>query len=226
VVAPAASGPTVTVNLRFRRTLAEVVEELAVAHDMTVAVTINASQNLEFTVTPAPTRTNAPIGPDIGIVDGWEASASAPEATTMICGGQGELTARTFSLRSLAADARWPWRVEGYNEHTEATSQAQLDDACDRELAERVGQVSFKIDAAAYESDTVRFGRDFFLGDIVPLRMGGTETLTRVTEAETRIDADGVTRTLTIGVPPAAGVAMAVAESRRANRQARNQQGA
>lgn len=221
---PSATGPTVTAKLRFRETLAETVADLATVHNHTVAVTLGGS-GLEFDVWQALTRTNAPIGPDVGEVEGWVAGATAPASTHIIAGGQGELTARTFSSRSKAASARWPWRIETYVEHTEIDNQTDLDTAADGHLEELAEQATFTADVAAYETSTIRFGRDFFLGDLVPLRIAGTETNVRVMRVDTTVT-DTVERRLTIGIPAAAGIARAITQAQQADRLARRQRGA
>ncbi len=225
VLHPIPSGPTVTHKLRFRETLAELVERVATVHGYTVDVTLSTSNVLEFRVWAAPTRTEVAIGPEIAGVLGWASTARAPEATHMITGGQGELTARTFSSRTLAAGARWPWRIEDYTEHTEIDNLTDLNAAADDELAERAEQVTFTVDVQSLETDVIRFGRDFTVGDYVPLRHAGTVQTVRIMQAETVVR-DTVERTLTVGVPRPRDIALAVARADRADRTARRQRGA
>lgn len=220
---PSPSGSSITVKLRFRQTLGELVHELAIAHDVTVSVTLGAT-GLEFDATPAPTQQN-PIGPEMGGLVGWEAGAQAPEANIMICGGQGELTARTFTLRQKATAPRWPWRIESYVEHTEIDNQTDLERAADGHLEEFKEQVFYSADVTAYESDSVRYGRDFMLGDKVPIRINNDETITRVFEEMTNLTGSEKTRKLTVGLPASAGIQLAVGKAKAADIVARRQQG-
>lgn len=224
VTAGTPAGPTITVKLRFRQTLGELVHNLCVAYGLACAVTLEGG-GLVFRVWESSTKTDAPVGPDIGGgLTGYQGALIAPTATDVVAGGQGELTARTFAQSTVTPPTRWPWRIETYIEHTEIDNATDLQDAADEQITEQAEQVAFTADIAAYESDTVKFGRDFGLGDKIPLRLGGTETIGQVTAVELTV-ADTLTRKLTVGFPPVKGLVAAITQSRLADQTARRQRG-
>lgn len=221
---PTPSGPTINYRARLRQTLGEAVAELAIAYGYTMSVTLTAT-GLEFDVTAAATRPNAVVGPEVTGLDAYQAGGRAPEADTVLAGGQGELVGRTFSLRTRTVPNRWPWRIEQYVEHTEIGNAADLAEAADRHLEEWAEQSTFTADLAALRTDTVRFGRDYQLGDYIPLRIAGVEQTVRVMSFVLNVT-DQIERSITVGIPRPRDIAYAIRQATGADRTARRLRGA
>ena len=218
---PTPAGPTINLAVRFKKTLAEKVESLAVEHGLVVNVYHDPATGLRFSVKVAEAKPRVIVGPDVGNVDRYSYGWSRPEATHVIAGGQGELTARTFATAELL-NPRWPMRREQFIEHTEIDNAADLEDAAEEHLVSVAGGNWFSVDVAAASTSRQQFGRDFDLGDTITLRVAETDAPLQVTAVKTIVDQDGTRREMTVGLPPADGDKLAISAARTADVRARS----
>jgi hypothetical protein len=117
-----------------------------------------------------------------GAIRNWSLSRTAPDATRVVVGGQGDGTARTFRARTDAtAETAWGRIVEGYTEATDVTTTALLDARGDAALVENAAKSGLSLELA--DTPGLRLFRDFMVGDVVTLLVAGIPITDTVREA-------------------------------------------
>lgn len=157
-----------------------------------------------------------------GQLIGQKVAISAPGVTRVVVAGQNEGTKRTFVYRdttdSLAAEAAWGRRIERFIDQRQTDDLTELADAGDEALEEG-GFSGLAVQAVPTEDSTMRFGVDWFLGDIVGVVVDGTEYQSIVTGMVLQANSDGFRVGTLIGDPTKFDAAT---EFVKANKEVRN----
>lgn len=157
-----------------------------------------------------------------GQLIGQKVAISAPGVTRVVVAGQNEGTKRTFVYRdttdSLAAEAAWGRRIERFIDQRQTDDLTELADAGDEALEEG-GFSGLAVQAMPTEDSEMRFGVDWFLGDIVGVVVDGTEYQSIVTGMVLQANSDGFRVGTLIGDPTKFDAAT---EFVKANKEVRN----
>lgn len=128
----------------------------------------------------------------------------APGKTRAIVAGQGEAVERLFLERtnteSLNAETLWSRRIEVFQDARQAESTDELAQAGDESLAED-GKTVVSLEVTPSDDIQMRYGRDWFLGDVVTVVSGLIETTATVTEVGISVKPDGVRVGALVGDP-------------------------
>lgn len=131
-----------------------------------------------------------------GAVESYEYSLSAPTVTDVLVAGQGEGTART--LRHVSGNSNaWGVRALVFQDRRDTDEAAELDQA-GRETLED-GQESASIALDLIDLPSLRFGRDFLLGDTITVQVDAGTITDVVQSAEITWGADGRSVKLQVG---------------------------
>lgn len=121
------------------------------------------------------------------------------DMTAVVVGGQGEGSARAIVTRPASLptglDSREGW-VDARNQKTTAEYQ-QLGDAA---LALATRQRT-SVDAIVLQSNALRYGRDYFFGDLVSVYTGATTVTRKIATIELKLTADGA-EAINVGLIP------------------------
>lgn len=90
----------------------------------------------------------------------------APTVTAAMVGGQGEGTARTIREVVSFSATTW-WRLEQFVDQRQTNVTAELDAAGSEAVA--TGGETAKLTTITVDTPDIQFGRDFYLGDLVPV---------------------------------------------------------
>lgn len=196
-------GVTVTGSARFE-TLQDLLTGLADVSGLGFTVE-QAGTGLEFQVF-APVDRSADVRLDLynGRLTRSEYSYSQPLATRTIVGGEGDAEARVFiersSAESLDAENVWGRRIEVFTDARSTADTAELEQAGDEVLA-KDGKSQVAVSISPSDDQTMLFGVDWNLGDLVSAVIGPIEVVSTVTEVGLLVSADGVRIGATIGEP-------------------------
>jgi len=199
-------GASVTASARFDN-LYELLQSLANASTLAGQPlgfdVIQNGNNLVFDVF-APTDRTKTIRLDIENNQLTETiySVGQPKLTRAIVGGQGDLAARTFiersSTTSLAAETAWGRRIEQFIDGRSSNDIAALATDGDDHLATD-GTAQITASVKPTDDSTMRFGKDWFLGDLVSIVVNDFELAAVVSEMGISVQADGVYLQATVG---------------------------
>ena len=178
-------GKEVSVETRLKPLLA-VCQDLATAGDV-VFEAVPLKKGYVIRVRKPTVRARSVVfTPQGGEVLGWELTHSAPTATTVVVGGQGEGANRTLESRTRANT--WGRRIEVFKDRRDTDEAADLEKAANEELTKGEAQQTLKLEFR--ETDRLKFGRDFQLGDLVTAVLApGLRATLPVTQA--KIEWDG-----------------------------------
>lgn len=128
-----------------------------------------------------------------GALKGWTYSVRAPQANVAIAGGRGELADRL--IRQDTVDDGFG-RIETWLDRNNAGEDGDLAGqtaALDDEIADALleGQAAVDLDLEPFDTDAVRWGRDYNLGDWVRVRVEGEWQWRQVRGLEIRVDVSG-----------------------------------
>lgn len=129
-----------------------------------------------------------------GSLKGYGYELAIPEVTWAIAGGRGQLEARTIRQDSDGVDA-WG-RIERFLDQNNAGDEddpGSEADELDAAIADtlREGQGAIDMDLEPVDTEAVRWGRDYSLGDRVKVRIDGETVWRQVREVEVTVDAQG-----------------------------------
>jgi hypothetical protein len=131
-----------------------------------------------------------------------EYSYQAPQATRAIVGGAGESVERLFKEESnslsLAAESVWGRRIERFVDARDAQNDDILTQR-GQELLIDNGKTIVNLSVTPTDTDTMRYGFDWDLGDIVTVVVADLEEIAVVTEVGIGISFDGVRIVATVG---------------------------
>lgn len=191
-------GSTVSYSARFDPLL-DVVRSCAAASSPQLGVRVEhdvAAGDLVFDVyTPQDRSATVRFSRGRRNLRGYSVQRSMPTATHVVVGGGGEGIDRLFIERKdSAAAAEWYRVVRVFVDQRQTEDVAELEAAGDEELQR--GRRSGALSATAVDTPSLRFGRDFGLGDWVAVELEhGVEIVDRVTAVTIRVDENGVAPT-------------------------------
>jgi hypothetical protein len=126
--------------------------------------------------------------------------ARADERTVAIVGGQGEGTSRATSIRTGTNYNAGTNNVEFFRDARNESTAEGLNSAGDAGLDEARARATFTFDLI--QTPALRYGAEFFLGDLVTARYRGYETTVKVKGVTVSVSPDG-TESMTFEVEEA-----------------------
>lgn len=156
-------------------------------------VQVGLGLEVQFYVPADRTRT-AVFSFGLGNLAGYEYEQTDPTATYAYVAGQGEGTARTI-VEGGAAGA--PYRAEVFKDQRDTNEQAALEQSRTETLAEGAGTTALAI--SPIDTQSVRFGRDYGLGDRVSVVLDTGTVQDVVREVKVTLGPDGETLTPVVG---------------------------
>ena len=192
-------GATVTGRARMQ-TVLEVVAPLADAGGIGLRLRQSGAGIVFDCYTPAtvPVR----LSEKLSNLRDWEYEASAPAATRMVGGGQGEGTARVFRARTTGvAQDETDWGIiEAFVDARDVSNTTELDARIDAKLLEAAPLAGFAV--TPRETAAMRFGTDYNLGDKVRVEVADGVTVDDVIREVTLDDTrDGPSVVPIVGSP-------------------------
>lgn len=194
--ADAGVGSTVTWGTRFQP-LADDLRAIAVAGGGLGFRTRQLGSQILFDVyAPADMTGDIRFSRGLGNLRSASLTVTAPKTTAALVAGQGEGTDRTIWERTTAS--AWG-RFETFLDQRSTDDTTELQQAGDEALAE--GGEAVRLQTVTVDTDDVRYGRDYQLGDQVSIEVWpGREIADIVREAHlTATPEDGVQVTVTVG---------------------------
>ncbi len=132
---------------------------------------------------------------------GWDITQSCSDGNAVLgAGGEGATRKHRERVNSDSV-ARWGRRVELFLDERQTTDEDELTSALESAAADHpdVSDLSLNV----LDTAQMQFGRDFFLGDIVGVRIGADQMALPVEEAQITVAANGEQRrTVTLGALP------------------------
>jgi hypothetical protein len=202
VVDEAAVGSQGEVKTRFKSLLDEAA---TVANLGKVRMVCHYQQDrkIHFTVEAITDRTRSMVfRQETGTLGEWTVSLTAPETTTFVLGGKGDLRERLVAEYAIPDEDTWGWRSETFKDQTDAEDRAALDKAGAKETELMAGSasVNMTVNERPNENGTAKvYGRDYRIGDIVTARLGGATYTDQIQQAEIAWDEKGRSTKLTVG---------------------------
>lgn len=184
-----ARGTSVRGRARFP-VLLELLDELAAAGgDLGFAV-VQVGTGLQFQVTVPQDRTRTAVfSEELGNLGGYELTLTAAVGDYVIAAGGGEGTARTFVERGTASANDPRRRHELFRDRRDTTDLAELEQTITETLAETASSTSLSL--SPIDTEAVRFGRDYALGDRVTVQVEGQDVVDVVREVTLTLTPDG-----------------------------------
>lgn len=181
-------GPTVTVKFRMHP-LWDRLFPLVADKGLGVRVVQAHGQSARYLLTWLPT-TRREVTEESGVIlPGAEMHVRAPSVTRVVVGAGGEGTMRVFrQYIDTVAEAKWGMSRSVFVDARDiATTDPDLltlmQQRADEALAEGAEVTSLSVELT--ETDAWQYGTAFELGDKLPIRLSGSDTITdRVTEVE------------------------------------------
>jgi hypothetical protein len=160
-------------------------------------------RKIHFTVEAITDRTRSMVfRQETGTLGEWTVSLTAPETTTFVLGGKGDLRERLVAEYAIADEDTWGWRSETFKDQTDAEDRAALDKAGAKETELMAGSasVNMTVNERPTANGTAKvYGRDYRIGDIVTARLGGATYTDQIQQAEIAWDEKGRSTKLTVG---------------------------
>lgn len=169
VTIPASSGrgATVTASLRMTR-VSDAIAALADAGGIGVSI-VQSGAGWALDCYLGADRTARTLSEAGGTITDWSWTATPPKATRVVVGGQGEAAARVFRARlDAAAESAWGV-VEEFIDARDLSTPTDLDARGNQRLAEMAATSGFAVTLA--ETDTVAYGRNLAVGDLVKVEV-------------------------------------------------------
>lgn len=187
---PVPAGPTVTVAARWQNLLA-LLQDTARPAGIVFDVV-----DLEFHAY-APVDRGAVFSAGLETLGGWKMTADAPEANKAVVAGGGEGTARTIvEVRDSTSVNTWGL-AETFVDQRQTTATLELQQAGLEAIAAGVKPTSVVF--TPLETPGQRFGRDWFLSDLVTVQAGGLTVHDQIRQIHLELSGDGVTVTPSVG---------------------------
>lgn len=174
-------SPTVAGSIERLQPLGEAMRSIAVAgggRGFRTSQTMNTKQILFQTYTPRDLSNLVRFSFGLGNLRYLGYEESAPRATTVIVGGQGEGADRFLTSRTnTAVETEWG-RRESYLARPGNDPLPELQQAADEELSQAAS--TSRLQSSAWDSDDQRYGEHYDLGDRVGVEVGPAEVVTDV----------------------------------------------
>lgn len=182
-------GATVRGRARFHQML-ELLQGLALAAGNIGFRIVQVGQELEFQVyVPADRTRTAIFSVELGNLAGYDYAITAPGANYAYVGGQGEGTTRAFVEGGDQASIDEWGRVETFRDRRDSELIADLEQTRTEALVE--GAATSALSMTPVQTDAVRFGRDYGLGDVVTVTVDGEQITDVVREVTLTMRPDG-----------------------------------
>lgn len=197
-------GSSTTLRGRYQA-LGDLVGQAATEAALRIDVTCTPASALTFVIDAPGDRTaSVQFSEGFGNLAGYDYSLSAPQATTVYVGGQGEGTARTFRVKTdSAAETAWR-RIEGLVDRRDLSVTAELDRAGLEALADMGARTGLSI--TPIETESVAWPVDYQVGDLVAVVVDGGRITDRVSEVVITLDRSGARAAATVGALKPAGI--------------------
>lgn len=198
VIGDVANGPDGTINSRFKPVLDEVA---VLAETAGLTVDIVQDDNLKRSVlTVVEGRDFARrvrLSHGNGGIESHSFTLEAPTVTSVLVAGQGEGSERTLKL-SHGNENTWGFRSLQFQDRRDTDDQKELDAAGTDTLTE--GQERASVALTVNDTDLLKFGRDYWLGDTVTVQLSTGVVITDTVQmAEMSWDENGRTVKLQVG---------------------------
>ena len=196
-------GETVSANARFQ-TLQQTAYGLAQTGGVGYALE-QLGTGLEFQVY-VPTDRTSTIRMDMvnNKLSRANYSYSSAKLTRAIMGGGGEAADREFlevtTTASEEAEEEWSRRIEVFKDSRNSDNTGQLTQSGEELLVDD-GKTIVQMSVTPSDDFSMRFGRDWYLGDKVTVVINDLEASAVVTEVGISISFDGVRLGATVGTP-------------------------
>lgn len=198
-----ARGSTVVANARFDK-LGELISSLLVIDGLGFDIRQSGSTLVFEIFQPVDRSSDIRMDVDNLRLEKSEYGYQRPDVTRVIVAGQGQGGERTFlersSTASVTAESAWGRRIEVFKDQRNTNDTTELQNAGD-ELLATGGKTVEGIKVTPSDDQTMRFGRDWGLGDKVTVVVGSTQIAQIVTEVAIVITENGVKIGATLGVP-------------------------
>lgn len=197
-------GSIVTGSARFIN-LQELLYGLAQTGNIGYRVEQTVNNDLMFQVfEPVDRSKSIRMDIDNGRLTRTEYAYGQPKATRIIVGGPGEAEERLFyegsNTASLAAETIWARRVERFVDSRGSGLEDELVQSANEALVDE-GKTIVNTSVTPSDDQTMRYGIDWNLGDLVTVVVGLTESTAVVTEVGISVQPDGVRIAATVGTP-------------------------
>lgn len=156
------AGSEVSVETRLK-SLLETCQTLAAAGNMVIEAYPQPKGYLIVVRPPTVRAKSVVFTQQGGEVLGWELTNSAPTATTVVVGGQGEGASRTLETRTRPNT--WGRRIEVFKDRRDTDEAADLEKAANEELDKGEAEQTIKLEFR--ETERLKFGVNFQIGDTV-----------------------------------------------------------
>jgi hypothetical protein len=193
-------GTSVTGRARFDNLL-EFIASLALQGGDLGFDVVQSGSDLVFSVyEPRDMTASAVFSLALGNLQGFAYNEQAAGANYVICGGEGEGTARTFAEGSDATSvAKWG-RIETFIDYRKTTDAGELGSAVTEELERQAERFTASVDPI--DTAGMAFMTHWQLGDRVTLLVDDVELQAMVREVKIVVDRDGrETVTPVLGTP-------------------------
>lgn len=216
VAADTALGTSVTGRARLQ-VLGDLLAELAVAGGDLGFRVVQSDSSIEFQVYDPEDLTGSVIfSPELGNLASYTYDERAPDANYVYVGGGGEGTARTFLEGGDSASiSEWGRRRERFVDQRQTTDTTELGQKRDEELAVAAERTTLEL--APIDTESIAFGTDYGLGDLVSAVLDGVVVEYVIREVRIELTADGAeTVTPILGTPQAAVPQLSIFDRLRA----------
>lgn len=192
------AGSVVTGRARFTNLL-RLVDQLATMGGVVVSVR-QVGRTLVASVAARQDRSaDVTFSVRFGNVSSADYATAALTGTWVIAGGSGEGTARIFTTTAAPVGRR----IEVFADQRSISDPVELQASADAALVEAAGKTSLTF--SPIESDGIRYGRDFRLGDVVSVDIDDVRFSDVVASVDTIVNSSGLFRSLTVGRESTAG---------------------
>jgi hypothetical protein len=177
-----ARGTSVEGRVRFDH-LADVLPPLARLGGLGVTVR-QVGFGLVLDVYQPVDRSARVLSESAGTILDWAFVTVGPTGTRAVIGGQGDGASRTFrAVTKPSAETLWGTKAEIFVDSSGTTTSTELDQAGNAALADAAPAAGIAVTAA--ETDVVRYGRTYQVGDLVAVQITPTLLVTDVLQAAT-----------------------------------------
>ena len=184
------AGSVVTGRARFDL-LNDLLRELALAGgDLTYRLVDDGAGQIVFEVGERRDLSGTAVfSPDLGNVASFQFRVASPDATRVVVGGAGEGVARDFLIADEGV-SRFGL-IERFVDARQASASGELAQASVEALADAVQPAQLLLEPL--DTDAVKFGRDYRVGDIVTVEVDGVPVVDAIRQVRVTYDDTGVT---------------------------------
>ena len=212
-------GVNVSWSARFQPLMDALREVATISGDLGFRIRRTSSQLLFEVYQPRDLSATVRFSPAWGNLRQYSLRRAAPKVTTAIVGGQDAGVDRTIRERTnTAGESAW-WRTEVFVDRRDQDDTDELDAAGDERLADNDELV--QLATVTVDTDQIRYGRDYDLGDVVTIALGhGAEVTDTVRAVHLQVTPNrGEVVTAMVGSQAASSDPEWIRQSRRLARQ-------